>query len=316
MKKIALVLFIFAITISVVAQTKPAVKPIATVDSKFLQDKEAIKAMVGNFKVSFNFSETYSPDTGYKYHDRYREWGIESVFLVEESDKHIVLQHLLIINDTMIIKHWTQNWVYENTELTSFYKDNQWNKTSLKPEQVKGHWTQKVYSVDDSPRYEGNGMWIHLDGKHFWESVSDAPLPRREYTKRNDYNVLRRHSRIEINSDGWQLEQDNEKILRNNGIDKLLCWEKGMEKFTKGEYNGLPATSWWNKNKSFWDDVRMVWTDVYAKNAELKISKRVNNAALYEKLFELGDKSCKSTYLKGAAVSEIKSVIESFIKQS
>ena len=54
------------------------------------------------------------------------------------------------------------------------------------------------------------------------ESEADAPLPRREYTKRNDYNVLKRINRHEIKDFGWVHEQDNLKILRENSDNLLL----------------------------------------------------------------------------------------------
>ena len=301
------------------AQNKPGVKIkttiASTINSKKEQDKTCIKSMCGIYKVSFDFAETFAPDTAYKYHPRYKEWGIEYVFLAEETPDKMVLQHLLIANDTIIIKHWRQDWAFENKEVYNFYKDNEWIKTTLTDTQSKGTWTQKVYQVDDSPRYESYGTWIHVDGKHFWEGSNDSPLPRREYTKRSDYNVLKRHNRIEILNDGWMLEQDNEKIIRNNGIDKLLCWEKGIERFTKGDYNAGPALKWWEKQKQYWADVRNIWNEVYAKNTDLKLAAKVDNKRLYDSLFFLGDKVCKdNVYTQGAAKADIKKVIESFLK--
>jgi len=302
------------ISTTLFAQTKP-VKPTVQVSNKMEQDKSSIKSMCGIYKVSFDFAETFSPDTAYKFKPRYSEWGIEYVFLVEETPKKIALQHLLIVNDSMIIKHWRQDWVYENQDVYTFYKDNEWTKIILTAEQAKGTWTQKVYQVDDSPRYESFGTWVHVDGKHFWEGVNDSPLPRREFTKRNDYNVIRRHSRMEILNDGWVLNQDNEKIVRNNGIDKLLCWEKGIEKFTKGNYNATPAIKWWEKQKDYWADVRKVWDEVYAKNPSLKLNPKVDNKRLYETLFELGDKCCDAkSYVSGTATEDIRKAILAYLK--
>src|SRR5690606_25353495 len=121
-------------------------------------------------KVTFEFAETFSPNKDYQYHDRKFDSGIEYVFIVEETDTKIALQHILVVNDTFIVKHWRQDWVYENTEVLTYHKDNEWRKVKLSPEQAKGTWTQKVFQVDDSPRYEGYGTWIHVDGRHFWES--------------------------------------------------------------------------------------------------------------------------------------------------
>jgi len=195
-----------------------------------------------------------------------------------------------------------------------YLQDNEWVKKTLTAEQAKGTWTQKVYQVDDSPRYESYGSWVHIDGKHYWEGINDAPLPRREYTKRDDYNVMKRHSRMEILNDGWMLNQDNEKILRKNGVDKLLCWEKGIERFTKGNYDATPAVKYWEKQKHYWADVRKTWEEIYAKTPDLKLEARVNDKRLYESLFDLGDKVSEKSYTQGSANEEIRKVIASFIK--
>lgn len=311
----------FALSVGLCAQTKvaskPATKEVAVINnSKTDQDKAVIKSLSGIYKVSFNFAETFATDSNYKYYPRYKEWGIEYVFVAEETPNKIVLQHLLIINDTIIVKHWRQDWVYENKEVYKYYKDNEWIREVLSAEQVKGTWTQKVYQVDDSPRYESYGTWVHVDGKHYWEGTNDAPLPRREFTKRDDYNVMRRHSRMEILSDGWMLEQDNEKIVRNNGIDKTICWEKGMERFTKGNYNAIPAQKWWEAQKKYWADVRKTWDEVYTKNPDLKLMPKVNDKRLYEDLFELGDKVSMPKYAEGSAIPEIRKIIVAFVRSA
>lgn len=320
MKKQILIASLF-VSAALMSQNKPQqkavkeVKQIVTVNAKKEQDRISIKSMQGIYKVSFNFAETFSPDTGYKFQKRYYDWGVEYVSVVEESENKISMQHLLIANDTIIIKHWRQDWVYENKEVYQYYKDNEWVKKTLTTEQAAGTWTQKVYQVDDSPRYESYGTWVHVDGKHFWEGVADSPLPRREHTKRSDYNVMKRHSRIEIQNDGWVLIQDNEKVIRNGGIDKTLCWEKGIEKFTKGSYDATAAVKWWNKQVNYWADVRKAWEEVYSGNSELRLEKKSNNKMLYEALFELGNNSCKQKeYVKGTAIADIKTVIKSFIK--
>ena len=64
----------------------------------------------------------------------------------------------------MVIKHWRQDWIYQGVDILSYDKDERWKK-EFRKESVKGKWIQKVYQVDDSPRYEGVGSWIHLDGK-------------------------------------------------------------------------------------------------------------------------------------------------------
>ena len=71
----------------------------------------------------------------------------------------------------------------------------------------------KVFQVDDGPRYQGSGTWVHVDGKSYWESTTPAPLPRRERDIRN-YNLTIRGNRVEIMDYGWAHIQDNSKIIR------------------------------------------------------------------------------------------------------
>ncbi len=281
--------------------------------TKLKQDRDAILSMAGCYKVTFNFAETFSTDTAYKLHSPHKSWGIELVTVVENSPTKIVLQHLLIVDDQTIIKHWRQDWLYENAELLHFEKDNTWTKVTLPKNLVKGQWTQKVYQVDDSPRYEGTGTWSHYDGNHKWESTTDAPLPRREFTTRSDYNVLNRRTQLSFNSDGWMFEQDNKKIIRENNTDKLLVWEKGHESFTRlTDDKCLAGTNWWTINKEYWNDVRVVWNEVFNANNTISIKKKVDDTLLWEKLFELGTEKSKS---KNYNSEESKEAIKSIIKK-
>jgi len=301
MKSVLTIILCFSAALFAEAQTN---------NTKKQSDIESIKSMAGCYKVTFDFAETFSADTAYEYYDRYHSSGIEYVFVLTDEPNFIQLQHLLIINDSTIIKHWRQDWVYEETNLLSYDGGNNWKTLTYTPAEVEGTWTQKVYQVDDSPRYESKGTWVHVDGKHYWEAVSDAPLPRREATKRSDYNIVRRHSRMQINGDGWYLEQDNEKILRTEEGDKRIVWEKGMETFTTGDYNCQPAITWWENNKEYWADVRDAWTEIFAENTELNFQKRIDNKMLWQQLFEMGD-----DVADGKETDDVKSKVKTIITQ-
>ena len=116
----------------------------------------------------------------------------EHAELIYEDNNTISIQHLLIVGNEKfpsIIKHWRQDWLYQNTDLYKYDVNNSWNFVKMNKKDVRNQWTQKVFQVDDSPRYEGSSTWVHLDGKSYWENITPAPLPRREYTKRSDYNM-------------------------------------------------------------------------------------------------------------------------------
>ena len=258
------------------------------------KDIEAIKAMAGCYEVRFNFAETFSPDKSYEKKDNYTSRALEWITVAEESPKEIKLQHLLIVNPkgkdkNAIVKHWRQDWKFENTDFYTFDRENKWKFKKLDPKSVKGQWSQIVYQVDDAPRYAGSGTWIHLDGKTYWESSADAPLPRREYTKRNDYNVLNRTNKHEIYDWGWLHNQDNKKIMRAEGKpDEILVEEKGNEIYKKVD-NGkcLLAQNYWNEYSGLWASVRKNWDNRLKENKDLEVKPNVSDIYLYEKLWDL-----------------------------
>lgn len=263
------------------------------------QDVAAILDMCGCFEIKFNFAETFGEGEDYEYHKNYSSGALEWAFpIVQEKDK-VVIQHLLVINDTMIIKHWRQDWLYQNRDLYVYDKDNTWNYQQLPADQVKGQWSQSVYQVDDSPRYGGSATWVHVDGRHYWESVADAPLPRRERTKRSDYNVMVRRNRHEITDAGWVHEQDNDKVLRESG-DQRIAREKGWNEYRKvADSKCSPAVTWWNDNSSYWASVRDVWDEVFDTKKVVELNMRAEDQILFIRLFALGDE------LKGATDVEM-----------
>lgn len=284
--------------------------------SKKAEDHKAIKSMCGCHEVTFEYAETFSPDTAYQFHERKTARGLEWIVLAEDQENKIVLQHLLVVGQGRVIKHWRQDWLYENQDLYSFVKSNHWQYEQLSANLVKGQWTQKVFQVDDSPRYEGSATWIHADGKHYWESEVDAPLPRREYTKRSDYNVMRRTNRHEITTYGHVHDQDNEKIVRSEAGEQLLAKEKGLNTYRKVEESRCQAAKdWWEKNQRFWKDVRLAWDGVFARNKDLKLQSKVDDKRIWQHLFELGDEISEAeSYDSTQIQARITSIINKYIK--
>lgn len=279
------------------------------------EDIAAIKGQCGCHDVSFLYAETFAPEKSYTFKDRYTAKGTELVFVEEESPTKLVIQHLLVVGDTMVIKHWREDWLFQNTNLLKFDHNASWKRLSLKPEQVKGQWTQKVFEVDDSPRYEGSATWIHADGRHYWESTVDAPLPRREYTKRTDYNVMRRTNHHEITPSGYVHEQDNDKVIRSEAGDQLLVSEKGLNTYNRtDEKKCQAAKDWWSKNRAYWADVRAVWNEVLANRDAVGIKGQVKGQVLGRELDELATTVQKTAYSSVATRPLIRQTIEKYLK--
>ena len=258
--------------------------------SKIQKDRDAINKMCGCFEIQFNFKETFQriDDEEYVPSKEYRSFALELAIPIINENKKISIQHLLIVgppNNQSVIKHWRQDWVYQNQDLYTYDTANTWNYTQMSKKAVKGQWTQKVFQVDDSPRYEGSSTWVHVDGKSYWENTNYAPLPRREYSKRNDYNIMLRTNRHEITNSGWVHDQDNKKILKKEGEEIVLAEEKGLSPYKRvSSKKCAKALEWWTNNEEKWNSVRNEWETVYDKKQSLTLNSYVNGKRLYEYL--------------------------------
>lgn len=239
-------------------------------EADFELDRKAILSMAGNFAVNFQFKETVSLTAGYEFHEPYEENAHEHVELVEDTGKTITLQHLLVINEggpkPVIIKHWAQIWKYEDPIVLDFQGDRTWKPVHLSADEVKGTWTQYVTSVDDSPRYKAAGKWVHEGNYSAWTSMpSTRPLPRREYSKRKDYDLIAAVNHHIITPDGWVHTQENRKVVHRDGRDESLCLEIGKNTYrrvTDDEVDFQAAIQFWNEQKDFWAKVRHAWVGI------------------------------------------------------
>lgn len=269
--------------------------------SKKQQDIQSIKDMCGCYEVTFKYTETFAPEIDYEKHLDYTSGALEWAELIEYEDNKLSIQHLLVVNENRVIKHWRQDWEYENQNVFYYDKNNTWTFKTLPKESVIGQWTQKVFQVDDSPRYSGSATWVHTDGKHYWENKTASPLPRREYTKRKDYNVMLRGNRQEITDDGWLHEQDNDKIVREDGQDEvLLAQEKGYNVYTKvADEKCKSAKDWWANNYKFWGKVRNSWDSVYNRKGDLTLHKAIDKKPLFMHFYDLEAENSKPKAING-----------------
>ena len=280
--------------------------------NKSEKDRESIKKMCGCFEVEFKFSETfnYSEDSLYIPSENKIANALEYAQLVEEKEDLVMIQHLLIVGDESnphIVKHWRQDWLFENKDFYSYDGDNKWNYLKKNENDVTGTWTQKVYQVDDSPRYEGHGSWVYVDGKTYWESETNAPLPRREYTKRSDYNITLRRNKHIISDEGWVHDQNNDKILREKRKkDFVMAEEKGINTYKRvPDERCESAINWWQENQNFWSLVRSSWDDIYGNKKDLELFEKVEGKRLYGILFSMDTNSNRES---------IEKILQSFVK--
>lgn len=258
----------------------------------FQRDRAAILAMVGEYEVSFAFDETVVLQDGYIRKPAKRSGGLEAVILVEDSGERIVLQHLLLVGDG-VVKHWRQDWHFQASERLEFVADQTWRLEPILAELRIGAWTQCVYEVSDAPRYCGTGRWNHRYGNPTWTSDRTwRPLPRREYTTRDDYNALNVENRHSITPGGWTHEQDNSKVRRlGERTDTVLVREFGFNDYRRVEGRDFSAAyRYWDDTRTYWQAVRERWQRAI-DHGGLRLDTAVDGTPIITGLFELADRA-------------------------
>ena len=259
-----------------------------------LQDRQAILAMAGEYEVAFDFKETVTLTSGYQLKKPYSADATELVEVVLDEGNRIILQHLLCMNEgATVIKHWKQEWRYEDPTLYEYVDVLTWKLRELSEDELRGTWTQKVTQVDDSPRYESYGRWTHHRNVSSWESAwTQRPLPRREYSKRKDYTVMMARNRHTIAPNGWIHEQDNFKQISHGDGSPVLCREVGLNTYTRtDEHNFATARTYWNETKDFWTAVSDTWDKHLDTHHGFVLKKTVETRPAYKHLFYMAKKS-------------------------
>ncbi len=253
--------------------------------AKFEQDREAILAMAGNYIVTFDFRETVPLQAGYEVTEPYTPEASEIVRVIEDRGDFISLQHILVVYDDgtpQPLKHWRQDWTYEPAEIWEYTAEGVWEVREVAAEEAAGAWSQEVWQVDDSPRYAAVASWTHERGISEWESpVTWRPLPRREHTKRDDYEVLASINRHTITPWGWSHEQDSEKLqLTNEGV-KPLVREFGVNNYIRDDaFDWDVAEAFWARTEEAWVSLADAWDRIFAEKGEVVIDLRANEDPL------------------------------------
>jgi hypothetical protein len=283
-----------------------ALAEIANAGSAVEKDRLAILAMQGEHEAFFNFEETVVFEAGYQRRKAKPSAGYEWVVAVENSPEHIVLQHLLVSKDGKhVIKHWRQDWHYQASERLQYVGNDVWRMRPVPAEDVAGSWTQCVYEVSDAPRYCGTGRWQHGLVSTWQSDHSWRPLPRREYTTRDDYNVLDVVNRHRIVPGGWTHEQDNLKAVSEAGaITALIVGERGFNDYRRLEgHDFAPAKAYWHDTADYWARVRAEWQRRIDADKGVTLGYGKDGMPLIKVLFEQAEKIRAHKKVKDSAIA-------------
>ena len=177
---------------------------------------------------------------------------------------------------------------------------------------TKGAWLQTVYQVDESPRYASVGRWQHSSSFSHWLSGDTwRPLPRREWSVRDDYHLLIGTNRHTITPAGWIQEENNLKAVLTDAraIDEskpYVAREYGVARYQRiraADFAG--ADRYYQQTKPFWDQVREQWSQIFLKRGEVTLKGPVDKLGLFRPLFAQAD----AVMEQGAAASSRNEIV-------
>ncbi len=269
------------------------------------RDRRAILAMAGEFRVTFDFLEIATFTGTGKPAAPYRTWGTEKVYVDADTPGFVSLGHILEMHvldedgkpeEPVIVKHWRQDWRYEPATVVEYAGAEQWQRRAVPEAERRGAWSQTVTQVDESPRYASVGHWEHNAQFSTWISGDTwRPLPRREWTVRNDYQVLLGTNRHTVSATGWLQEENNLKtVIAGAGrIDTghpYLAREYGVARYERVQgADFAQADAYHERTRAFWERVRQDWQDAFAAHATVTLRGQSDRKGYYKPLFERAD---------------------------
>tara|TARA_R110000868_G_scaffold53744_4_gene168538 strand:- start:18024 stop:19013 length:990 start_codon:yes stop_codon:yes gene_type:complete len=286
--------------------------------AQFEQDRQAILAMQGEYAVTFDFRETVPVAAGYELAEPKLTPAREVVLVVEDTGDFIMLQHLLLAGDgpdPYIVKHWRQDWQYQPHSVLAYQGHDDWTVDDVSAADRTGAWSQTVYQVDDSPRYAAVGRWTHTPEAATWEPpVSWRPLPRRDDTTREDYDVIAAVNRHTVTAWGWTHEQDNSKLVLRDGETHELVREIGVNTYRRTELEGAGAAlAYWDATADYWALVRGRFDALEASVRRFHIEDDAEGTLLYGPVLDAGERVLSGTDDVDTAWADARTYLDSQI---
>jgi hypothetical protein len=269
------------------------------------RDRRAILAMAGTYRVTFDFLEVVPFLAQDQPNAPYQSWGTEKIYVDSDDGNNISLVHILemrivqkdgSISEPMVTKHWRQDWQYQPTHIVEYRGRDRWERRKLDVAESKEAWLQTVYQVDESPRYASVGRWEHSPSFSTWLSGETwRPLPRREWSVRDDYQVLVGTNRHTISPTGWIQEENNLKtvLTSTRALDPkrpYLAREYGVARYERiRDADFAQADVYYERTRKFWDEVRDEWSRIFAQQGEVTLKGPVDKLGLFHPLFAHAD---------------------------
>jgi hypothetical protein len=262
--------------------------------------------MAGSYRVGFDFLEVVSFAAPARPLGPYQSWGTEKVYIDKDEPGFISLVHILEMRlldkegkamEPMVTKHWRQDWTYEPAQLVEYKGRDRWQARALADAERRGAWAQTVYQVDESPRYASVGRWQHSASFSTWLSADTwRPLPRREWSVRDDYQTLLGTNRHTVGPTGWTQEENNLKTVLTaqreiNPGQPYLAREYGLARYERlRDADFAAADRYYERTRGFWQQVRGTWLAAFAKQGMVTLRGPVDKLGMFMPLFERADR--------------------------
>ncbi|HEX8469894.1 MAG TPA: DUF6607 family protein [Brevundimonas sp.] len=296
------------------AQTVAAVPAPA---SPFEHDRQSILAQAGQYHVHFDMRENVSFNADYDPMEGKLSGGREIVRVVYDKGNHISLQHILVMEhegQTMVIKHWRQDWVYQPETVLTYAGPNQWTLTPVSLDARQGAWSQTVWQTDDSPRYGGLGRWTYANGMKVWTSEPTwRPLARRDAVLNPVYDRYLGTNRHALTPNGWVHIQDNVKMNgRAGGEPVAIVQEDVANTYDRStSYSPKPGDDYWAATKDYWAAVRDAWDAVIARDNGVHVEEEAQTGVVTgPPLMDLAQKIQDGELTTEAAIGLARTTIE------
>ena len=265
------------------------------------KDRRAILAMSGPYKVDFDFLEVVGYSSDFERDNPYQSWGTEYVYVIEDQPDFISLQHIFVmkfvdkdgnVSEPLVMKHWRQDWRYQAKQMLTYDHGKRWKIENIERSERRGAWSQTVYQVDDSPRYASYGTWSHNPSFSTWISqTTRRPLPRREHSVRDDYDILEGYNRHTITRTGWVQEEENWKLVLDKDGEPdtknpYLSKELGVARYQRIiNHDFTPGDEYMARAGKFWADVREVWQELINERQGMVLATPKDQPPLFVPLF-------------------------------
>jgi hypothetical protein len=290
-------------------------RPVAEEQAAFEADRADILAMAGDFKVRFDMQEATPWQAGYTPLERKISGGHESVRVIEDTGRKIVLQHLLVVEqdgESHVIKHWRQDWEYEPDKVLVYSDTNEWSWQPLDERARNGRWSQTVYQVDDSPRYASYGEFETQGGIRRWRSNwTWRPLARRDAIRGPVYDRYYGINRHQPTPNGWIHWQDNMKMGQFDGTLRPVVQEYVLNTYTRfSDYDTGAADDYWAATKGYWAAIRAEWDQIATTKGGIAIQEEPQTGTVISgRLLEIADEIQAGATAEAAGIAEARRLI-------